>query len=110
MSFVDLVFYNRLLQCFIIIEIKTARLTHQDIGQLQMYVNYYDRVEKLPHENQTIGILLCASKNDAVVKFTLPEDRKQIIASQYELYLPTEKQLLDEVKKELENFGNEHEV
>lgn len=108
--FVDLVFYNRLLQCFIIIEIKTARLTHQDIGQLQMYVNYYDRVEKLPHENQTIGILLCASKNDAVVKFTLPEDRKQIIASQYELYLPTEKQLLDEVKKELENFGNEHEV
>ncbi|QES88741.1 PDDEXK nuclease domain-containing protein [Rhizosphaericola mali] len=106
--FVDLVFYNRLLQSFVIIEIKTTKLTHQDIGQLQMYVNYYDRVEKLSHENPTIGILLCANKNDAVVKFTLPEGQKQIIASQYELYLPSEKQLLDEVNKELESFeGNE---
>ncbi|MDR2234600.1 MAG: PDDEXK nuclease domain-containing protein [Chryseobacterium sp.] len=107
--FVDLVFYNRLLQCFIIIEIKTAKLTHQDIGQLQMYVNYYDRIEKLSHENKTIGILLCASKNDAVVKFTLPEDQQQIVASQYELYLPTEKQLLDEVKKEMEILRNEED-
>jgi len=102
--FVDLVFYNRLLQCFVIIEIKTTKLTHQDIGELQMYVNYYDRIEKLSHENPTIGILLCANKNDAIVKFTLPENQKQIIASQYELYLPTEKQLLDEVNKELESF------
>ncbi|WP_454881217.1 PDDEXK nuclease domain-containing protein [Sphingobacterium detergens] len=102
--FVDLVFYNRLLQSFVIIEIKTHKLTHQDIGQLQMYVNYYDRIEKLPHEHPTIGILLCASKNDAVVKFTLPEEQKQIVASQYELYLPTEKQLLDEVNKELDSY------
>ncbi|WP_317132516.1 PDDEXK nuclease domain-containing protein [Pseudobacter ginsenosidimutans] len=102
--FVDLVFYNRLLQCFVIIEIKTTKLTHQDIGQVQMYVNYYDRIEKLPYENPTIGILLCANKNDAVVKFTLPENQKQIIASQYELYLPTEKQLLEEVNKEIESF------
>ncbi|WP_286736496.1 MULTISPECIES: PDDEXK nuclease domain-containing protein [Sphingobacterium] len=102
--FVDLVFYNRLLQSFVIIEIKTHKLTHQDIGQLQMYVNYYDRIEKLPHEHPTVGILLCASKNDAVVKFTLPEDQKQIVASQYELYLPTEQQLLDEVNKELNSF------
>ncbi|MDR0803341.1 PDDEXK nuclease domain-containing protein, partial [Fluviicola sp.] len=101
--FVDLVFYNRLLQCFVIIEIKTTKLIHQDIGQLQMYVNYYDRIEKLPHENQTIGILLCAAKNDTVVRFTLPENQKQIFASQYELYLPTEQQLLVEVNKELEN-------
>lgn len=101
---VDLVFYNRLLQCFVIIEIKTNKLTHQDIGQLQMYVNYYDRMEKLSHENQTIGILLCASKNDAVVKFTLPEGQKHIIASQYKLYLPTEQQLIDEMHKELDNF------
>lgn len=106
--FVDLVFYNRLLQSFVIIEIKTHKLTHQDIGQLQMYVNYYDRIEKLPHENPTIGILLCANKNDAVVKFTLPEEQKQIIASQYKLYLPTEKQLLDEVNKELENFEDKN--
>jgi len=102
--FVDLVFYNRLLQSFVIIEIKTHKLTHQDIGQLQMYVNYYDRMERLSHEHPTVGILLCANKNDAVVKFTLPEDQKQIVASQYELYLPTEQQLLDEVNKELNSF------
>lgn len=97
--FVDLVFYNRLLQCFVIIEIKTAKLTHQDLGQLQMYVNYYDRVEKLPHENATIGILLCADKNDAVVRYSLPEGQKQIVASQYKLYLPTEEQWLAELNK-----------
>ncbi|MBY0481162.1 MAG: PDDEXK nuclease domain-containing protein [Chitinophagaceae bacterium] len=102
--FVDLVFYNRLLQCFVVIEIKTQKLTHQDIGQLQMYVNYYDRIEKLEHENPTIGILLCANKNDAVVKFTLPQDNKNIVASQYKLYLPSEKQLLEEVNKELKSF------
>jgi len=97
--FIDLVFYNRLLKCFVIIEIKTHKLTHQDIGQLQMYVNYYDRTEKLAEENSTIGILLCADKNDAVVKYTLPKDEKNIIASIYELYLPTEKQLLEEIKE-----------
>ncbi|ATL49353.1 hypothetical protein COR50_20435 [Chitinophaga caeni] len=107
--FVDLVFYNRLLQCFVIMEIKTHKLTHQDIGQLQMYVNYYDRVEKLMHENPTIGILMCANKNDSMVKFSLPEGQKQIIASQYKLYLPSEQQLLEEVNKELHNFpGNDH--
>ncbi|WP_343563756.1 PDDEXK nuclease domain-containing protein [Sphingobacterium sp.] len=108
--FVDLVFYNRLLQSFVIIEIKTHKLTHQDIGQLQMYVNYYDRIEKLPHEHPTIGILLCANKNDAVVKFTLPEGQKQIVASQYELYLPTEQQLLDELNKELDSFVSKGSV
>lgn len=109
--FTDLVFYNRILQCFVIVEIKTDKLTHQDIGQLQMYVNYYDRVEKLPRENPTIGILLCANKNDGVVKFTLPENEKNIVASQYELYLPTEQQLLEAVNVELNNFeqGKESE-
>ncbi|MDQ6531219.1 PDDEXK nuclease domain-containing protein [Flavobacterium sp. LHD-85] len=102
--FIDMVLYNRLLQCFVLIEIKTQKLTHQDIGQLQMYVNYYDRIEKNDNENPTIGILLCADKNDGVVKFTLPESNKSIIASQYHLYLPTEEQLLEEVKKELANF------
>ncbi|MBU1152496.1 DUF1016 family protein [bacterium] len=102
--FVDLVFYNRLLQCFVIIEIKTQKLTHQDLGQLQMYVNYYDRTEKLPKENPTIGILLCADKNNTVVKFALPEDNKTILTSQYQLYLPTEKQLINEVNKDLERY------
>jgi predicted nuclease of restriction endonuclease-like (RecB) superfamily len=99
--FADLVFYNRLLRCFVIIEIKTHKLTHEDIGQLQMYVNYYDRKEKLPEENPTIGILLCADKNDAVVKYTLPEDNTAIMTSKYQLYLPSEEQLLSELKREL---------
>jgi predicted nuclease of restriction endonuclease-like (RecB) superfamily len=100
--FIDLVFYNRLLQCFVIVEIKTHKLTHQDIGQLQMYVNYYDRFEKKGFENPTIGILLCAEKNNAVVKISLPENNKTIIATEYKLYLPTEQQLMEEVKKEME--------
>ena len=85
-----------------IIEIKTTKLTHQDIGQLQMDVNYYERLEKQDYENPTIGILLCPDKNDAVVKITLPENNKTIIASKYQLYLPTEQQLIDEIKKEIE--------
>ena len=97
--FVDLVFYNRLLRSFIIIEIKDHKLTHQDLGQLQMYVNYYDRCEKLPEENPTIGILLCTAKNDTAVKLALPEDNKTILASQYQLYLPTTEQLLKEIEE-----------
>lgn len=108
--FIDLVFYNRLLQCFVVIEIKTTKLTHQDIGQLQMYVNYYDRYEKQDYENPTIGILLCADKNDAVVKITLPENSKNIIASKYQLYLPTEQQLIAEVKREIEKLDNDQAV
>ncbi|MBS1573539.1 MAG: DUF1016 family protein [Bacteroidetes bacterium] len=104
--FIDLVFFNRLLQCFVLIEIKTTKLTHQDIGQLQMYVNYYDRFEKQEFENPTIGILLCTDKNDAVVKITLPENNNTIIASKYQLYLPTEQQLIDEIKKEIEKLDN----
>lgn len=108
--FIDLVFYNRLLQCFVIIEIKTTKFTHQDIGQLQMYVNYYDRYERREFENPTIGILLCAEKNNAVVRISLPEDNKTIIASEYKLYLPTEQQLIEEVKKEIEKRENDANV
>lgn len=96
--FADLVFYNRLLRCFVVIELKTEKLTHQDLGQLQMYVNYFDRVEKTPDENSTIGILLCTAKNDTVVKMTLPEDNSSIMASQYQLYLPTQDQLKIEIE------------
>lgn len=102
--FIDLVFYNRLLQCFVLIEIKTQKLTHQDIGQLQMYVNYFDRFEKQDFESPTIGILLCTDKNDAMVKITLPEKNNTIIASKYQLYLPTEQQLINEVLKEIEKL------
>jgi len=99
--YVDLVFFNRLLQCFVIIELKTHKITHQDIGQLQMYVNYYDRVEKLQHETATVGILLCLEKNDTMVKFTLPES-SNIIASKYQLYLPTAEQLSKEIQNEVQ--------
>ncbi|QXV66302.1 DUF1016 family protein [Mucilaginibacter sp. 21P] len=99
--FIDLVFYNRLLQCFVIVELKTHKITHQDIGQLQMYVNYYDRIERIKHETPTIGILLCLEKNDTVVKFTLPEN-SNIIASKYQLYLPTAQQLSQEIQNEVQ--------
>lgn len=104
--FIDLVFYNRLMQCFVIFEIKTHKLTHEDLGQLQMYVNYYDRNEKLEHENKTIGILLCADKNNSLVKFTLPEDNKSVLASKYQLYLPTESQILEALKTEFDEFND----
>lgn len=100
--FADLVFYNRLLRCFVVVELKTGKLTHQDLGQLQMYVNYYDRCEKQEDENPTIGILLCSDKNDTVVKMALPENNSTILASKYQLYLPTTEQLIreiDEVKQ-----------
>ena len=102
---VDLVFYNRLLRCFVLIDIKTHKATHQDLGQLQMYVNYYDRVEKLPDENPTIGILLCTEKNDTAVRMTLPEDNTTIIASKYELYLPSTEQLAEEVEEGKREFN-----
>lgn len=101
---VDLVFYNRLLRCFVLIDLKTHKATHQDLGQLQMYVNYYDRVEKLPDENPTIGILLCTEKNDTAVRMTLPEDNTTIIASKYELYLPSTDQLVEEVEEGKREF------
>lgn len=95
--FADLVFYNRLLRCHVVIDLKTGKLTHQDLGQLQMYVNYIDRNEKLPDENPTIGILLCTAKNDTVVRMALPEGNQTILASEYKLYLPTTEQLVKEV-------------
>lgn len=92
--YVDLVFFNRLLQCFVLVDLKIGDITHQDLGQMQMYVNYYDRVVKLPTENPTVGILLCKKKNDAVVEMTLPKDNTQIFASNYELVLPDKEALM----------------
>jgi len=108
--FADLVFYNRLLRCFVVFELKTDKLTHQDLGQLQMYVNYYDRCEKTSDENATIGILLCTEKNDTLVRMTLPEDNKTILASQYELYLPTQQQLIDEVETVKLSFEKDNQT
>lgn len=101
---IDLVFYNRLLQCFVILDLKIDKITHEDLGQLQMYVNYYDRDVKADFENPTIGVLLCADKNDMVVRYSLPENNKQIFASKYQLHLPSEHQLLEEIRKEITRF------
>ena len=90
--YVDLVFFNRLLRCYVLIDLKIGKLTHQDLGQMQMYVNYFDRHVKLPEENPTVGILLCKLKNDALVELTLPEDAN-VYASQYQLYLPSKEEL-----------------
>ncbi len=107
--FADLVFYNRLLRCFVVIEIKTQKLTHQDIGQLQMYVNYYDRFEKTDDENPTIGILLCADKNDRMVELVLPKENNTILTSKYQIYLPSKEQILQEITNcEQQNLHREN--
>ena len=90
---IDLVFYNRLLKCFVLIDLKIGELKHQDIGQIQMYVNYYDREVKLPEENNTIGLILCRDKSEAVIEYTLPENNKQIFASKYQTVLPSKEKL-----------------
>ncbi|MFA5291898.1 MAG: PDDEXK nuclease domain-containing protein [Phycisphaerae bacterium] len=90
--FVDLVFYNRILRCYVLFDLKIGKLTHQDIGQMQMYVNYFDRYVKQPHENATVGIILCRKKKDALVEITLPKNAN-IRASEYQLYLPSKVEL-----------------
>jgi predicted nuclease of restriction endonuclease-like (RecB) superfamily len=104
--YVDLVFYNRLLQCYVLIDLKTDKLVHQDLGQMQMYVNYYDRNVKLAYEKPTIGILLCKKKNDAIVELTLPEDAN-IYAAEYNLYLPDKQLLQQKLTEWLLEFENE---
>lgn len=95
---IDLVFYNRILKCFVLIDLKIGKLRHQDLGQMQMYVNYYDRFVKLDDENKTIGIILCKDKKDTMVEISLPENNNQIFASKYKLVLPSK----DDLKKIME--------
>ncbi len=97
--YVDLVFYNRLLQCFVLIDLKIGKLRHQDLGQMQMYVNYYDEFKKTNEENLTIGIVLCKQKNETLVKITLPKENQQIFASKYQTVLPSK----EELKQIIEN-------
>jgi len=101
--YVDLVFYNRLLQCYVLIDLKTGKLSHQDLGQMQMYVNYYDRYVKQEFEKPTIGILLCERKNDTLVELTLPKNAN-IYASAYQLYLPDKNLLQSKVKEWIAEF------
>ena len=98
--FIDLVFYNYILKCFVLIDLKTGKLTHQDLGQMQMYVNYYTREMMNEGDNLPIGIVLCADKSESVVRYTLPEDNHQIFTSKYKLYLPSEEELRQELQRE----------
>ncbi len=100
--FIDLVFYNYILKCFVIIDLKVGKLKHQDIGQMQMYVNYFTRELMNEGDNLPIGIILCADKSESVVKYTLPEGNNQIFASKYKLYMPSEEELKQELEKEQE--------
>ena len=97
---IDLVFYNYILKCFVLIDLKVGDLTHQDLGQMQMYVHYYERELMNEGDNPPIGIVLCADKSESVVKYTLPEKETQIFASKYKLYLPSEEELLRELNQE----------
>lgn len=90
---IDLVFYNRILKSFVLVDLKIGELTHQDLGQMQMYVNYYDREMRLPDEDKTIGIVLCQNKSQAVVEYTLPKNNEQIFASKYQTVLPSKEDL-----------------
>ena len=103
---IDLVFYNYILKCFVLIDLKIGDLTHQDIGQMQMYVHYYERELMNEGDNPPIGIILCADKSDAVVRYTLPENETQIFASKYKLYLPSEEELQKEIQQEFRALSN----
>ncbi len=104
--FVDLVFYNRLLRCYVLVDLKLDKLTHQDLGQMQMYVNYFDRFVKTPDENPTVGILLCKRKKKAIIELTLPKNAN-IFASQYQLYLPSKEDLKQRLIEWTEEISND---
>ena len=99
--YADLVFYHTILKCYVLIDLKTGKLTHADLGQMQLYVNYYDAERRTEGDNATIGLILCADKNETVVKYTLGEANAQIFASRYKLHLPSEQELAEEIRREL---------
>ncbi len=105
--YIDMVFYNYILKCFLLIDLKTEELTHQDVGQMDMYVRIFEDKMKQPGDNPTIGLILCTEKNRTIVKYSLLNESKQIFASKYQMYLPTEKQLEQEIQRELEQIEQE---
>ena len=104
--YIDLVFYNYVLKCFVLIDLKLDKLTHQDIGQMDFYVRYFDNEIKDEQDNPTIGIILCSDKKDTIVKYSVLNDNKNLFASKYQLYLPTEKELVLEIEKQKAEFND----
>lgn len=108
--YIDLVFYNYVLKCFVLIDLKIGKLTHQDIGQMDFYVRYFEKEVGQKGDNPTIGLILCSDKNEAMVRYTLLKDSKHIFASKYKLYLPSEKELKLELVKERERIETERKL
>ncbi len=108
--YIDLVFYNYILKCFVLIDLKMGKLTHTDIGQMDFYVRYFEKEMKLEGDNPTIGLLLCADKNDAMVKYTLLDESKNIFASKYKFYFPTEEELMEELEREKSTLEIEYRL
>jgi predicted nuclease of restriction endonuclease-like (RecB) superfamily len=108
--YADLVFYHVILKCYVILDLKIHRLTHADLGQMQLYVNYFDREIKMENDNPTIGLVLCTEKSDSMVKYMLGENTKQIFASTYQFHLPTEKELEIELKREIREIEHQADV
>jgi predicted nuclease of restriction endonuclease-like (RecB) superfamily len=107
--YIDLVFYHTILKCYVLVDLKVAKLTHENLGQLQLYVNYFDREVRTAGDNPTLGLVLCTDKNDAVVKYTLgPEQKNKIFTSRYQLHLPTETELQTALNRELKHLGEAH--
>jgi len=109
--YIDLVFYHVVLKCYVLVDLKVGKITHADIGQIQLYVNYYDMERRTQGDNPTLGLILCSDKNDAVVKYTLgPQQRSKIFASRYKLHLPSEAELQDELRREVRSLRYEKEI
>lgn len=106
--YIDLVFYNYLMKCFVLIDLKTTKITHQDVGQMDMYVRMYDELKRTEGDNPTIGILLCSETSQDIARFSILHDSKQLFASKYLTYLPTEQQLKEEIEKLKEIFRLQH--
>lgn len=106
--YIDLVFYNYLMKCFVLIDLKTTKITHQDVGQMDMYVRMYDELKRTEGDNPTIGILLCSETSQDIARFSILHDSKQFFASKYLTYLPTEQQLKKEIEKQKEIFRLQH--
>lgn len=106
--YIDLVFYNYLMKCFVLIDLKTTKITHQDVGQMDMYVRMYDELKRTEGDNPTIGILLCSETSQDIARFSILHDSKQLFASKYLTYLPTEQQLKEEIEKQKELFRLQH--
>ena len=106
--YIDLVFYNYLMKCFVLIDLKTTKITHQDVGQMDMYVRMYDELKRTEGDNPTIGILLCSETSQDIARFSILHDSKQLFASKYLTYLPTEQQLKKEIEKQKEIFRLQH--